>query len=37
VPEDNPDGKEEWQVKEILDSRKIRGTTEVLVKWTGYV
>ena len=36
VPEDDPDGGEEWQVEEILESRKTRGTTKVLVKWTGY-
>ncbi len=36
VPENDPDGEEEWQVEEILDSRKTRGATEVLVKWTGY-
>jgi hypothetical protein len=36
VPEDDPDGEEEWQVEEILESRKTRGTTRVLVKWTGY-
>ena len=36
VLENDPDGKEEWQVEEILDSRKTRGAIEVLVKWTGY-
>ena len=36
VPEDDPDGEEEWQVEEILDSRRTRGATKVLVKWTGY-
>ena len=36
VLEDNPDGEEEQQVEEILDSKKTRRTTEVLVKWTGY-
>ena len=36
VPEDSPDGEEEWQVEEILDSRKTRGATKVLVKWTGH-
>jgi len=36
VPEGDPDGEEEWQVEEILNSRKTRGATEVLVKWTGY-
>jgi hypothetical protein len=36
VPEYDPDGEEEWQVEEILESRKTRGTTKVLVKWTGY-
>jgi hypothetical protein len=36
MPEDDPDGEEEWQVEEILGSRKARGATEVLVKWTGY-
>ena len=34
--ENDPDGKEEWQVEEILDSRKTKGTTEVLVRWIGY-
>ena len=37
VPEDDLNGEEEWQVEEILDSRKTRGATEVLVRWTGYV
>jgi hypothetical protein len=37
VPEDNPDGEEEWQVEEILNSKKTRRATEVLVKWTGYI
>ena len=36
VPEDNPEGEEEWHVEEILDSRKTRGATKVLVKWTSY-
>ena len=36
IPEDDPDGEEEWQVEEILESRKTRRATEVLVKWTGY-
>jgi hypothetical protein len=36
VPENDPDGEEEWQVEEILNSRKTKGTTEVLVRWTGY-
>ena len=36
VTGDDPDGEEEWQVEEILNSRKTRGATEVLVKWTGY-
>jgi hypothetical protein len=36
VPENDPDGEEEWQVEEILDSRKTKGTMEVLVRWTGY-
>jgi len=37
VLEGGPDGEEEWQVEEILNLRKIRGATEVLVKWTGYI
>ena len=37
VPEDSPDGEEEWQVEEILDAKKTRGTMRVLVKWTGHV
>lgn len=27
---------EEWQVEEILKAKKVRGKTELLVKWTGY-
>ncbi len=36
VLEDNLDGEEEWHVEEILDSRKTRGATKVLVKWTSH-
>jgi transposase InsO family protein len=36
VPEDSPDGEEEWQVEEILDAKRTRGATRVLVKWTGH-
>lgn len=27
----------EWQVEEILNDKKIRNRTQLLVKWTGYV
>ncbi len=37
VLEDSLDSKEEWQVEEILDAKKTRGTIRVLVKWTSYV
>jgi len=30
------DGKEEWKVKEILDSRWYRRRFQFLVKWKGY-
>ena len=29
------DGEEEWLVEEILDSQKIRGSLNYLVKWIG--
>ena len=37
VLEDDLDGEDQWQVEEILDSRKTRRATKVLVKWTGHV
>lgn len=36
VPENDPDGEEEWQVQGILGSRKTKGAMEALVRWTGY-
>jgi hypothetical protein len=35
VPNDDPD-QEEWQVDEILNVKKTRRGTRLLVKWTGY-
>ncbi|KAG9097213.1 hypothetical protein FS749_006820 [Ceratobasidium sp. UAMH 11750] len=31
-----PEGEEEWEVEEILSSRKRRGEIQYLVKWLGY-
>ena len=31
------EGKEEWEVEEVLDSRRIRGRLQYLVKWRGFV
>lgn len=30
------EGREEWEVKDILDSRKRRGRLEYLVQYVGY-
>jgi hypothetical protein len=30
------EGEEEWEVEEILDSRRIPGRLQYLVKWTGF-
>jgi len=30
------EGKEEWEVEEILDSRRARGRLQYLVKWRGF-
>jgi len=30
------EGEKEWEVEEILDSRRIRGQLQYLVKWTGF-
>ena len=30
------EGEEEWEVKEVLDSRSIRGRLHYLVKWRGF-
>jgi len=30
------EGEEEWEVEEILDSRRIRGRLQYLVKWTEF-
>lgn len=34
----NGDGEEkvEWQVEEILEVKKVRGRTELLIKWSSY-
>ncbi|KAL2132439.1 hypothetical protein VTI74DRAFT_3808 [Chaetomium olivicolor] len=37
VPEDIPDGEEEWQVEEVLKAKKTRRATKVLVKGSGPV
>jgi len=29
-------GEEKWEVEEILDSRRIRGRLQYLVKWRGF-
>ena len=31
------EGEEEWEVEEVLDSRRIRGRLQYLVKWRGFV
>jgi glycosylphosphatidylinositol phospholipase D len=31
------EGEEEWEVEEILDSRRMRGRLQYLVKWRGFV
>jgi hypothetical protein len=30
------DGEEEWEVEEILDSRRVRNRLQYLVRWRGY-
>ena len=30
------EGKEQWEVEEILDSRRTRGRLQYLVKWRGF-
>jgi len=30
------EGEEEWEVEEVLDSRRIRGRLQYLVKWRGF-
>jgi len=30
------EGEEEWEVEEILDSRRTRGRLQYLVKWRGF-
>ena len=30
------DGEEEYEVDEILDSKRVRGQLKYLIKWTGY-
>ena len=32
----NLDGEEEYEVKEILDSKRVRGQLQYLVAWEGY-
>ena len=32
----NMEEKEEYDIKKILDSRKINGKNQYLVKWLGY-
>ena len=31
------DSQDEWEVKEVLDQRKIKNTAHYLVKWIGWL